>query len=85
MRRRRETHKQVCWENANGRNHLEDQLIYGKIIKELILKKYDWGELSEVMLLRTGTSEMKYGYLPNMGQERKILYIMEQVTKAIRY
>ena len=42
-------------------------------------------ELSEVMLLRTGTSEMKYGYLQNIGQERKILYIMKQVTKAIQY
>jgi len=64
---------------------LEDQLICGKIIIELVLKKQDWGELSEFMLLRTETSAMKYGYLPNMGQERKILYTMEQVTKAIQY
>jgi hypothetical protein len=63
---------------------LEDQLIYRKTITELILKKQDWSELSEFILLRTGTSEMKCGYLPNMGQERKILYTMEQVTKAIQ-
>ena len=70
MHRRREMHKQVWWENANERNYLEDQLIYGKIIIELILKKKDWSVLTEFMLHRAGTSEMIYGYLPNMVKER---------------